>query len=51
MPGRQVPKKDVVHCEKPWSGVYSREQPGMSEWGNPYRVKPVHPAREGNRVN
>jgi hypothetical protein len=26
-------------------------EPEMSEWGNPARVIPRHPAREGNRVN
>jgi hypothetical protein len=26
-------------------------EPEMSEWGNPVRVIPHYPAREGNRVN
>ena len=43
MPGRQVPMKDVVHCEKLRSGVCSRKQPEMSEWGNPAGVMPRHP--------
>ena len=51
MPWRQVPMKDVVHYEKLWSGVCSREQPEVSEWGNPAGVMTRHPAREGNRVN
>ena len=52
MPWRQVPKKGVVHCDKLRSGVCSREQPEISEWGNPTGVIPRHPAeQEGNWVN
>ncbi len=51
MPWRLVPKKDVVHCEKLWSGVCTREQPEMSEWGNPIRVMPGHAEKRGNRAN
>ena len=35
MPGRHLPMKDVVHYEKLWSGVCSRDEPEISEWGNP----------------
>lgn len=35
MPGCLLPRKDVVHCEKFRSGVCSRDEPEMSEWGNP----------------
>jgi hypothetical protein len=35
MPWRLVPMKDVVHDEMLRSGVCSRKQPEMSEWGNP----------------
>ena len=35
MPGRQMPKKDVYHCEKPRGVVIGRYHPGVSEWGNP----------------
>src|SRR5262245_25005002 len=35
MPGRPVPKKDVVHCDKRRSAVCRRDQPTISEWGNP----------------
>ena len=37
MPGRPVPMKDVVHCDKRRSAVCRRDQPAMSEWGNPAR--------------
>jgi hypothetical protein len=51
MPRRLVPTKDVVHDETLRSGVCSRKQPEVSEWGNPHRVMPVHRASEGHRVN
>ena len=51
MPRRLVPKKDVVHSEMLRSGVCSRKQPEMSEWGNPRGVKPAHRASEGHRGN
>jgi hypothetical protein len=51
MPRRLVPMKDVVHDETLRSGVCSRKQPGMSEWGNPHWVIPVYRASGGNRGN
>jgi hypothetical protein len=42
MPRRVVPMKDAVHCEKLRSGVCNRDEPEMSEWGNPHRGMPVH---------
>ena len=33
-----MPKKDVIHCDKCRSGVCSRYEPTISEWGNPIRV-------------
>ena len=47
MPWRQVPMKGVVHCDKLRSGVCSREQPEISEWGNPAGVIPRHPVSAG----
>jgi hypothetical protein len=47
MPWRQVPMKDVVHCEKLRSGVCSRKQPEMSEWGNPVARTAI--TREGGK--
>ena len=41
MPRRLVPMKDVVHDETLRSGVCSRKQPEMSEWGNPRGVIPT----------
>ena len=35
MPWVEKPKKDVIGCEKPRSGASNRDQPRMSEWGNP----------------
>lgn len=46
MPGRQAPMKDAVHCEKPRSAVCRRDEPRVSEWGNPAGVIPRYP---GNR--
>ena len=43
MPGRPVPKKDVVHCEKRRSAVCRRDQPTMSEWGNPLSARTASP--------
>jgi hypothetical protein len=51
MPWRLVPKKDVVHCEKRRSGVCSRKQPTMSEWGNPVVGRPSSLKGEGKWVN
>lgn len=42
MPGRSVPRKDVVHDATLRSGVCSRQQPKVSEWGNPRWVIPPH---------
>ncbi len=35
MPGRQTPRKDAYHCDKPRGAVIGRHHPGVSEWGNP----------------
>jgi len=48
MPGQSVPKKDVVHCEKRRRGVCTREQPTVSEWGNPVR-RPLITRKRGNQ--
>ena len=49
MPWRQVPKKDVVHCDKHWSVVCRREQPVISEWGNPVREERIIARARGTR--
>lgn len=42
MPRRQAPTKDAVHCEKLRSGVCTRDEPEVSEWGNPPWGMPRH---------
>jgi len=49
MPWRQVPKKDVVHCDKHWSVVCRREQPVISEWGNPVVEETIIARARGTR--
>jgi hypothetical protein len=42
--------KDGVHLESPRSGVCSRDEAWVSEWGNPTREDRVI-RKEGNEAN
>ena len=41
MPWLWEAKKDVASCDKPREAATSFD-PGISEWGNPHRVMPMH---------
>ena len=45
MPWRQVPKKDVGHCEKPRGAVYRRNIRGYPN-GETHRCEPAVPVVE-----
>ena len=45
MPRRQVPKKDVGHCEKPRVAVYRRRSEDI-RMGKPTMANPSHPKAE-----
>lgn len=49
MPWRQAAMKDVQACEKPGGDGKGRQDPGMSEWGNP--VPSALPASFGAGAN
>jgi hypothetical protein len=46
MPWRQVPMKDVVHCDKLRGVVCKPLDPEISEWGNPPGESQVQPVVE-----
>ena len=35
MPWQQEAMKDVIPCDKPWPAGNGRDEPRISEWGNP----------------